>query len=189
MRLLTLSKLLAVAAGIAWTAKRLTRPTAPKSDEGLTANDFAPDPADPVQGFDDVADLQFADLDVDALDAADAEAAQDLASLESDLDDDALALDASSQPTIDAANVSVDETGELYGVHTPRAVDRDLPDGDVSFDEGQNWLEALETSSVEFGAEPEEDLDVVDEVDMAPHPSDTRDTPVADRGSGGPGGV
>lgn len=186
MRLLTLSKLLALASAVAWGAKRFIKSKpAEASDDGLTAQDLAPDPGDPVQGFDEAAELQVADLDVDALDVADAEAAQDLASLESDLDDSALVLDT----PLDAANVAVDETGELYGVHTPRAVDRELPDGDASFDDGQNWIEALETSAVEYGAEPEDELDVVDDMDLAPHPTDTRDIPVADRGSGGPAGV
>jgi hypothetical protein len=189
MRLLTLSKLLALAGVVAWSAKRFTRSKPPEpTDEGLTARDLAPDPGDPVQGFDEAADLQVSDLDFDAVDAADAEAAQDLASLESELEsglDDNLDTSA----PIDAADVSLEETGELYGVHTPRAVDHDLLDNDASFAEGQNWIEALETSSVEYGAEPEADLDIVDDMDVAPHPSDMRDTPVADRGSGGPAGV
>jgi hypothetical protein len=184
MRLLTFTKLVALGGAVAWSAKRFIKSKPPEStDEGLTAQDFAPDPGDPVQGFDEAADLHVSDLAVDAVDAADAEAAQDLASLETDLD----ALDTSAP--IDAAEVSLEETGELYGVHTPRAVDRDLRDDDASFDDGQNWLESLETSSVEYGAEPETELDVVDDMDAAPHPTDTRDTPVADRGSGGPGGV
>ena len=195
MRILTFSKLLLVGGAAIWAAQRFIRPqtnvkrAAPGAADSEVA-DLGPDPGDPVQGFDEVGDMHVADLDIDVLDAADAEAAQDLASLESELDESALELDTPSQTTIDAQNVSVDATGELYGVHTPYAANTELPDGDASFDEGQNWIEALETSAVEYGAAPEEEVDIVDDSDTAPHSRTlTRDTPVADRGSGGPGGV
>lgn len=187
MRILTLSKLLVVGGGLVWAARRFAR--AKTRDIPAAESDFAPDPTDPVQSFDEATDMHVADLDVDALDAADAEAAQDLASLETELDESSLEIDTPSQTTLDAQDVAVEETGELYGVHTPHAVDNTIPDDRAAFDEGQNWIEALETSAVEYGAEPEEELDVVDDQDVPPHPSDTRDTPVADRGSGGPAGV
>jgi hypothetical protein len=186
MRLITISKLLVLGGTVAWAAKRLARP---KQTNRVERSDFEPDPADPVQSFDDATDMHVSDLGVDAVDSADIEAAQDLASLESDLDEASLEIDTPSQTTLDAQDVAVDETGELYGVHTPRAVDNSLPDDRAAFDEGQNWIEALETSAVEYGAEPEQELDVIDDQDVPPHPSDMRDTPVADRGSGGPGGV
>lgn len=191
MRLLTFSKLLVVGGAAAWAARHFIRsvPRKARADEGLDIGDLGPDPGDPVQNLDEVTHLHVADFDVDAMDAADAEAAQDLASLENEIDDSALEIDTPSQTTIDAQNVAVEETGELYGVHTVPAVDHTLPEDRESFEEGQNWLEALETSAVEYGAEPEHEIDVVDDMDTAPHPSDTRDTPVADRGSGGPGGV
>jgi hypothetical protein len=185
MRLVTLSKLLVLGGTAAWAAKRFYRPRS----QAFDTSDLAPDPADPVQSFDEATDMHVADLNLDALDQADAEAAQDLASLETELDENALEIDTPSQTTLDAQDVAVEETGELYGVRTPHAVARDLPDDRAAFDEGQNWIEALETSAAEYGAEPEQELDVVDDMDTAPHPSDTRDTPVADRGSGGPGGV
>ena len=185
MRLLTFSKLLALGGTAAWAVTRLVRSTKPaRESNDLTARDFRPDPRDPVQGFDEAADLYVTDLNLDAVDVADAEAAQDLAAMENDFDDSA------SHPIeISAGSMDVEDTGELYGVHTPIAVDNRIPDDDAAFDEGQNWIEALETSAVEYGAEPEEELDVVDDMDTAPHPSDMRDTPVADRGSGGPAGV
>ena len=193
MRILTLSKLLVLGGTAAWAAQRFLRPNvqrvAPAADEDEAPDDLGPDPGDPVQGFDEAGGMHVADLDIDAMDAADAEAAQDLASLESEFDESAVELDTPSQTTIDAQNVSVDDTGELYGVHTPHAANTDLMDDRTAFDEGQNWIEALETSAAEYGAEPEEELDVVDDMDTAPHPSDMRDTPVADRGSGGPAGV
>lgn len=173
MRVSTLSKLLVLGGTAAWAYTRFVRP--------------GPARRDPVQPFDP--DLQVAELDFDAIDAADAEAARDLAIFESDLDEAALDVERPAEPASHAADASA-ETGELYGVHTPPAVDRELPDDDrAELAGGQNWIEALETSAIEYGAEPEHDLDVVDDQDTPPHPSDTRDTPVADRGSGGPGGV
>jgi hypothetical protein len=111
------------------------------------------------------------------------EAALDLASL--DIDEPPLPEIDSS---VDVADVARD-TGDLYGVHTIPAVDRTHLDNDASFDEGQNWLEALETDSVEFGAEPERPLDMSDDLGAPGHKGDTKDTPVADRGAGGPGGL
>jgi hypothetical protein len=84
------------------------------------------------------------------------------------------------------------DAGDLYGGHTPAAVDRSHPDDDRAFDEGQNWIEALETSAIENGAEPEIELDeIIDDEDVLspPHASDTRDTPVADHGAGGSRGL
>src|SRR6185295_17359374 len=84
------------------------------------------------------------------------------------------------------------DAGDLYGAHTPRAVDRDHPDDDRAFDNGENWVEALAVSAVENGAEPERELDqIVDDDDLLdpPHRSDTRDTPVADHGAGGRRGL
>jgi hypothetical protein len=190
MRILTFSKLLVLGGTAAWAAQRFFRPkTRPAADRDIDENvDFAPDPRDPVQNF-DMGSIQATELALDAVDLADAEAAQDMAMLESELDEVSLAFDTPTMPSIDAATVSMDETGELYGVHTPRAVDNTLPDDVTAMDEGQNWIEALETSAAEYGAEPERELDVLDDQDLAPHPSDMRDTPVADRGSGGPGGV
>jgi hypothetical protein len=188
MRLLTLSKLLALAAGATWVYKHKHRFASSSTGE-VTRDDLAADPNDPIQR---IADDQFdvSDLAVDAVDVADAEAAQDLAMLESELDESALELDTPSQTTLDANEIAVEgDTGELYGVHTPRAVDRTLPDDREAMEDGQNWLEALQESAVEFGADPEHDLDPLDDQDTAPHPSDLRDRPVADRGSGGPAGV
>jgi hypothetical protein len=55
--------------------------------------------------------------------------------------------------------------------------------------DGETWMEALDASATEFGPAPESDVDVVDEQDVPPHPSDVKDTPVADHGSGGRSGV
>lgn len=167
--------------------RQATRAIAP-DEADLMTDDFEADPNDPVQGFDEAAELRVDPLAVDVMPTADAEAAQDLAALETDLDRRGLAFDSYSEPyDIDAATVGTD-TGDLYGGHAVAAVDTELPDDRIAMNEGQNWIEALETSAIENGAEPEAELAMDDEYDP-PHPTDTRDIPVADRGSAGPGGI
>lgn len=167
---------------------------------------FRPDLTDPLQRFDETPDLEVAPLSVDAVSAADIAAAEDLAILEDDLDE------TTDRDTAVIAQAGADETaviseavacglaepaherdaGDLYGAHTPPAQDREHPDEDRAFDSGENWLEALEASAAENGPEPERGLDdVVDDEDVLqpPHPSDTRDRPVADYGSGGRPGL
>jgi hypothetical protein len=165
-----------------------------------------PDPTDPLQRFTEAPELEVAPLDVDAVSAEDIAAAEDLAILEDDLDetadrDTAVIAEAEGDETAvisdavacdPAAPAHERDTGDLYGAHTPPAQDRDHPDDDRAFDQGENWLEALEASAAENGPEPERGLDdVVDDEDVLqpPHPSDTRDRPVADRGSGGRTGL
>jgi hypothetical protein len=117
----------------------------------------------------------------------DIEAALDLQAL----DEDALELDTPEATTLDAVERSSHDIGALYGVATPRAVDRSHPDDDVAMESGQNWIEALETDAVEGGAEPEKPLSITDDADVD-HSSvraDSDDIPVADRGAGGPGGI
>ncbi len=88
------------------------------------------------------------------------------------------------------------ETGKLYGVRTPHAADADLaggPDGG-SFEgaeEGESWMESLSQHATEGGAAPEEEVIVIDEGDEhgGTQPSEAADRPVADTGSGGPGGL
>ena len=81
--------------------------------------------------------------------------------------------------------------GDLYGVHVPVAIDRELPDDDLAFEEGESWLEHLEASAAENGAEPGRPLDMSDESDRPRRRgrSAKTDIPVADRGSGGPRGL
>ena len=99
-----------------------------------------------------------------------------------------------SDPEVEAALAYDDDLVELDAPETTRleALDRaqhDIDDGDAASDEGQNWLEALETSAAELGPADDGELDMSDEQSRPPHTSDTRDTPVADRGAGGPGGL
>lgn len=129
--------------------------------------------------FDEVSDLEVSPLDVDALSNEDVEAAQDLAALENEADD---AVELELEPARPG------DAGDLYGGHTPVAVDRVHPDDDRAVADGQNWVEALETSAIENGAAPGRPLDdIVDDEEIlrTPHRSSHRDTPVADLGSGG----
>jgi hypothetical protein len=96
----------------------------------------------------------------------------------------------------DTAIEHPEDTGDLYGVHVSPAGDRALsaPDDRDSFvdaDLGVNWFEALGQHSTESGPVPEHEVTVIDDSD--PHdehpPTDFRDRPKADRGSGGRGGL
>lgn len=152
---------------------------------------FANDPRDPVQGLDEASELQGEPLDVDAMSRADVEAADDLAGLETELDETA-ELDGEVVDALLDEPTRPRDAGDLYGAHTPAAVDREHPDDDRAFSQGQNWIEALETDAVEGGPEPERELDdIVDDEDVLdpPHPSDTHDRPIADHGAGGRRGL
>ena len=106
-----------------------------------------------------------------------------------DYDQDSAELDTPEMTSFDALDHAQHDVGELYGAHVTPALDPEHLDGDASFNEGQNWLEALESDAAEFGPAEERELDMSDEHDKPPHASDTRDTPVADRGAGGPAGL
>ena len=187
-----------VAVAIAGYAMVRNRRKQQRVQRHAAPDELASDPRDPVQGFDEASELQVTPLDVDALSQEDVLAAEDLAGLENELDDLAVATEAQPEPGFHVDEViELDrpvrrDDGDLYGVHTPTAVDRAHPDDDRAFDEGHNWVEALETSAIENGAEPERTLDEIvddEEVLQPPHASDTRDRPVADFGSGGRRGL
>ena len=153
---------------------------------------LASDPGDPVQNFDEVPELQASPLDVDAVSQDDAETAQDLAGLEVEIDETADRDAAATAFVEEDPPPRNRDGGDLYGAHTPAAVDRDHPDDDRAFVTGQNWIEALETSAIENGAEPERELDeIIDDEDVLapPHAGDHRDIPVADHGAGGRRGL
>ena len=97
-----------------------------------------------------------------------------------DDDDDAVTLDDDR------------DVGDLYGVRTPHASDTELAapedrDAFAGADGGETWIEALAERAAEGGPAAEEEVAIVDESD-GHHPTETRDRPVADKGSGGPGG-
>ena len=154
--------------------------------------DLGADPRDPVQGFDEMPELG-GPLDFDAMSAADAEAASDLAGLESELDGDSMQIDAMDDSTAIAIaqTMGASGSGELYGLHTPRAEHGTLPDDDESMSDGQTWLEALETSAIENGAVAGQELDIIDDADLerGSHRSMRDDRPIADLGSAGPRGM
>jgi hypothetical protein len=121
---------------------------------------------------------------------AEIEAALDLASL--DIDEEAGEIEVAEPEVFDAGESSREDIGQLYGVSTPRAEERDHLDNDMAMETGQNWLEALETDSVEDGSEPEKPLNITDDADVDHSSLDALsddDIPVADRGAGGPAGL
>lgn len=196
-----------------------------RTDPRFGGVSFAADPADPVQRLHEAADLEVMPLEVDVLSQADVEAAQDLASLEAELEDEPgrePGLEVTGDGEVRVTDVAADgdgdvdgdvielthrkvpgtgdavapavparDAGDLYGAHTPAAADRVHPEDDRAFDEGQNWLEALETSAAENGPEPEHEVESAEDEDVLspPHASDTRDVPVADHGAGGRRGL
>ena len=93
-------------------------------------------------------------------------------------------------------DASTKETGELYGVRTPHAGDPDLsaPEHLDSFDgatRGEHVFEAIAEHATESGPAPEEEVVIVDDSDpdAGHHSTERGDPPVADKGSGGPGGL
>jgi hypothetical protein len=105
---------------------------------------------------------------------------------------DLFTLDEDIAVDVRDANAAYDATdsGELYGMHVPRAQDTALVDDDRAFEEGQNWLEAMETSAAEGGPVPEAELNIIDDQDDASTAATLRsDRPIADFGSGGPRGL
>lgn len=97
---------------------------------------------------------------------------------------------------IDREDQGEHDTGDLYGLHTSPASDRELSapedrDSYAESDLGENWLEALGQKAAEGGPTPEREVVIVDDSDTeaGPPPTDFRDRPKADRGSGGPGGL
>ena len=146
------------------------------------------DPEDPTQTLDDTGQIDVGPLDVDAMPAAEAAEEFDEAVAETVEGD-------SEIPADDEAAEDEGETGELYGVRTPHAADADLAAGVdhgafEGVDEGENWLESLERHAAEMGPAPDEEVVVIDSSDPhgGHHPSESGDRPVADKGSGGPGG-
>ncbi|HVV84172.1 MAG TPA: hypothetical protein VHE35_13965 [Kofleriaceae bacterium] len=101
-----------------------------------------------------------------------------------------------SDASLDAAEAAGRETGELYGVRTPHAGDPDLAaaedrDAFEGAERGENWTEALTEHAAESGPAPEEEVVIVDDSDpeRGHHATESGDRPVADKGSGGPGGL
>ncbi len=142
------------------------------------------DPTDPAQTLDESTDFHVEPLDVSVQPSAEA-------------DDDVDRAAAEVEPGDDAAEpAQPHDTGDLYGVHVSPADDRELGarsdhDDYVDADSGEHFFEVLEQHATESGPTPEHEVTVIDDSD--PHddhpPTDFRDRPKADRGSGGPGGL
>jgi hypothetical protein len=89
------------------------------------------------------------------------------------------------------------DTGDLYGVHLPATNEPDLaaPEDQDAFRDamlGQHFFDSLDMHAIENGPIPEHEIDVLDDSDVdfpTHHKTDHRDRPVADKGSGGTGGV
>jgi hypothetical protein len=107
-----------------------------------------------------------------------------------------------TEPVEEAVSIEPDEpppprdVGLLYGVHVPPAMETELSAGEDhdsyrGADLGESFIEMLVEKSTELGPLPEHDVDVIDESDpeAPPPPTDHRDRPKADRGSGGVGGM
>jgi hypothetical protein len=159
------------------------------------------DPEDPTQQLDDLGEFHIEPLAVEAQPAAEASEDLDLAAAEnvegeSELGDDREVVTGEAESDPYAATGH--DTGDLYGVRTPHAGDTSLapPDDPSSFEgaeDGEHWLEALEERAAEMGPVPEEEIVIIDDSDEhlvhRGHNPTERDRPVADKGSGGPGGL
>jgi len=155
------------------------------------------EPVPVIEGIDEAGELYVDEVSVDAQSRADAEAADDLAQLVGEDEDEvvineaSLGLDRPWSPEPYHNPRAARGSGELYDVHVVEAEDKALPDEDTAYGEGENWFEHLEASAGEYGPKPEQVLDVVDDSDEhgGTPATDTRDIPVADRGSAGPRGL
>lgn len=163
------------------------------------------DPEDPSQRLDDAGQFSIVeDLGVEAQPEAEGEAELDLAAIEvegdsTEQEDNAPQIETPSETTADAYAAVAQDTGDLYGVHNPPAEDRDpelTSDTEqfVDSDLGENWLETLGKRAAESGASAEHVVDVIDDSDEHPdhrghHATESGDPPVADKGSGGEGGL
>lgn len=163
------------------------------------------DPEVPTQLLDDAEQYSIVDLEVEAQPSAEAEAdiegAAIIASADEpeEIDEEAIELDTPDETTADAYAAVAEDTGDLYGVHIPPAADPDMDKTEdqesfIDSEAGETWLETLEKKTAEYGAEPERQIDVVDDSDehiehRGHHATESGDPPVADKGSGGEGGL
>jgi hypothetical protein len=159
------------------------------------------DPEDPTQQLDDLGEFHIEPLAVEAQPAAEASEDLDIAAAEnvegeSELGDSR--EDVTGEAEADPYAATGHDTGDLYGVRTPHAGDTSfaIPEAQGSYegsDLGEHWLEALEEHAAEMGPVPEEEIVIIDDsdehLDHRGHHSTERDRPVADKGSGGPGGL
>jgi hypothetical protein len=160
------------------------------------------DPGDLAQQLDEAGEFHVDPLEVEAQPSAEAEADVDLAveiadeEEQTDDEDEALGLEEERVPTADEiAAATTKDVGDLYGVHVPPAADPDIASSDLdTFQDaalGESFTEELLAKTTEGGPTPEHEVDVIDDTDTHPrhHATESGDRPVADKGSGGPGGL
>lgn len=138
--------------------------------------------------------------DLAALDGVQLASAEDLTSLDGlplSNADDLQSLDVDQLAEVETDDVDTTpfatplgekDGGDLYGLRIAAASDRAQIDDDEAFDAGQSWTESLHTHAAEGGPEPEHDVAIVDDRDIVAPSADSKDRPIADRGSGGPRG-
>lgn len=155
------------------------------------------DPTDPAQQLDEAQDFHIEPLEVNVMPEAerqdDIDAAIGITAADQDEDEDVLPDD---ELTADERTAKAGDVGELYGLHMAPAQDPEGGAGPeqgeyIEADSGQNWLETLGTDSTEGGPVPEHEVDPNDDTDHhgGHHATEGGDRPVADKGSGGPGGL
>jgi hypothetical protein len=160
------------------------------------------DPEDPTQQLDDLGEFHVEPLDVEARPAAERAEELDLATAETIAGESEpeLAMESEAELERPSQDLVPGDTGELYGVRTPHAggVNLAAPEDRDAFEGawlGETWLESLEEHAAEMGPVPEEPVVVVDDSDVehpdhrGHHATERGDPPVADKGSGGPGGL
>src|SRR5690242_9791808 len=106
------------------------------------------DPEIPSQLLDDAGQFSVMTIDVDAQPDAEGEADIEAATVTAEAGE-------GEDTNLDAYAEQADDTGDLYGVHTPHASDRDLdktPDQESFIDSemGENWLETLGKKAAEY---------------------------------------
>ena len=154
------------------------------------------DPGDLSQQLDEAGGFQIEPLDVEARPTAENDAENDLAAelageeQRTQEEDEEFGLADGEEPSSeDVAARAHRDTGDLYGVHLPRAQDREHEDADEL---GESFTEELRETASEGGPAPEHEIDVLDDSDVnhpTHHPTESGDRPVADKGAGGPGGL
>ncbi len=149
------------------------------------------DPEDPTQQLDDTGAFDIEPLAIEARPVAEAAEDFDIASAEN--------IEGESESELEPGPAVEHDTGELYGVRTPHAGDTNLsaPEDQDAFEgagRGETWLEALGGHAALMGPALEQEIVIVDDRDLeradhrGNHPTE-RDRPIADKGSGGPGGL
>ncbi len=151
------------------------------------------DPEDPTQQLDDLGEFHIIPLTVEAQSEAETLEDFDIASAENIAGESEPGDDEWSDTTLEYYAGAAEGTGELYGIRMPHAGDTHIaaPEDQDSYEgssRGENWLESLEEHATEGGPIPEEEVVIVEESE-GHHPSQRRDRPVADKGSGGSGGL